>query len=166
MMKETQTNKTTIAMQNSNEKIASALKDLIRINNDRIEGYKTAATETKEQDLKSLFEGFAETSRSNVTELEKLFPSGTNKEIPKDTTVSGKLYRVWMDIKSAVTANDRKAILNSCEFGEDAALKEYNSVLDNKTDLPENILEVIRRQKAKIQEGHDKVKAMRDAIKV
>jgi uncharacterized protein (TIGR02284 family) len=37
------------------------------------------------------------------------------------TTTSGKLFRVWMDIKSAMTGSDRKAIINSCEYGEEAA---------------------------------------------
>jgi uncharacterized protein (TIGR02284 family) len=155
-------------MQNSNEKITSVLKDLIKINNDRVEGYKTAASETKESDLKALFEGFSSQSRTFTSELEKLVPGGITdmKDTTKDTTASGKLYRVWMDIKSALTANDRKAVLSSCEFGEDAALKEYNNALDKKADLPENILEVIRSQKSKIQMGHDKVKSMRDALKV
>jgi len=33
------------------------INDLIIINNDRIEGYKTASDETQEQDLKQLFSG-------------------------------------------------------------------------------------------------------------
>ena len=37
------------------QKTATAVNDLIVINNDRYEGYKTAASETKDSDLKSMF---------------------------------------------------------------------------------------------------------------
>ena len=39
-----------------NEETIDVLNTLITINNDRIEGYETAANETKEQDLKRLVE--------------------------------------------------------------------------------------------------------------
>jgi len=37
------------------QKTIDVVNDLIIINNDRIEGYKTASEETEEQDLKELF---------------------------------------------------------------------------------------------------------------
>ena len=54
-----------------NEKTAEVLNDLIRINNDRIEGYEKAAdeTKTKDTDLQAIFRQMAAESRSYVNDL-------------------------------------------------------------------------------------------------
>jgi uncharacterized protein (TIGR02284 family) len=57
-------------------KTATTIKDLIVINNDRYEGYKTAAEETKDADLKSLFTEFSLQSKGFSQELRKFLPAG------------------------------------------------------------------------------------------
>jgi uncharacterized protein (TIGR02284 family) len=52
-----------------NKKEVDILNNLLTINNDRIEGYETAAKETEEQDLKSLFSQFSVTSTKCKQEL-------------------------------------------------------------------------------------------------
>ncbi len=54
-----------------NEDMVSVLNDLIRINNDRINGYEKAITETKDadDDLKSVFRRMADESRQHKSEL-------------------------------------------------------------------------------------------------
>jgi hypothetical protein len=51
------------------EKTIEALNTLVVINNDRIEGYQTAATETEQKDLKELFLLFQVTSQKCKKEL-------------------------------------------------------------------------------------------------
>ena len=69
-------------------------------------------------------------------------------EATKSTTASGKVFRAWMDFKAALTGKDRKAILSSCEFGEDTALSVYDKVLaDN--DLPSDLIVLVREQREK-----------------
>lgn len=145
-----------------NEKIAEVLNDLIEINNDRIEGYEKAAkeTETEDADLRTLFTDMADESRTYAAEL-KGHVSTTGKEPATDTTKRGKIYRVWMDIKAAITGHDRKAILASCEFGEDAAQRAYDRALEDE-DLTGEVREVINAQKSKLKKSHDKIKRMRD----
>ena len=110
------------------EKTIEALNKLIVINNDRIEGYKTAAGEAKETDLKKLFSDLSQTSvecrKELVAEVTRL--GGAPDEGTKTT---GKFYRAWMDVKSALSGNDRATILDSCEFGEDVALQTYKKIL-------------------------------------
>lgn len=139
-----------------------AINSLIIINNDRSEGYKKAAEESKDTELKSLFNKFSEQSRTFSSELRKFVP-GSEEPDYDETKITGKLFRLWMDIKAAVTSNDRKAILSSCEFGEDAAKNEYKSVLEKSTDIPAEALSVITKQNAEILKSHDQIKAMRDA---
>lgn len=146
------------------EKTATAISDLIIINNDRYEGYKTAAEETKDADLKSLFTDFSNQSKGFSMELRKFIPVTEEQPERNETKNSGKLFRVWMDLKSAVTGNDRKAILSSCEFGEDRAKATYDDVLQHTEDIPAEALAVITKQRAALQKGHDTIKSLRDSI--
>ncbi len=142
------------------EKTISVLNNLIQINNDRIEGYKTASDETKEADLKALFSQFQATSlvinselRSEVTRL-----GGTPTE---DTRITGKFFRVWMDVKAALTGNDRKVILESCEYGEDVAKKTYEDTLENDIEnLSYEQQTMLKDQHTTLVADHDKVKSM------
>lgn len=145
-----------------NQKTISALNKLIEINNDRIEGYETASKETESAELKALFNGLSFTSNSNVTELraEVLRLGGKPEE---GTRVTGKFFRVWMDVKAAFTGNDRHAILSSCEFGEDKALETYEEVLDNGSDLTVEQRAMIVKQQANLRGDHNEVKSLRDA---
>lgn len=144
------------------EKTIEVLNTLITINNDRIEGYETAAKETEEQDLKTLFAQFSSTSQKCkselITEVSNL--GGTAAE---GTLITGKFFRVWMDVKAALTGQDRKAILNSCEYGEDAAKETYEKALENDLEnLNTEQQAMIKTQLALLVADHDKVKVMRD----
>ncbi|MBL7857815.1 MAG: PA2169 family four-helix-bundle protein [Cyclobacteriaceae bacterium] len=147
-----------------NQKAIDALNTLIEINNDRVEGYETASKETEETDLKALFAQLALTSHDCnaelIEEVEQL--GGTPAE---GTKISGKFFRAWMDVKAALTGKDRKAILNSCEYGEDHAVNTYKDVLDNDAaDLTEDQIDMISEQYDLIKSDHDVVKALRDSL--
>jgi uncharacterized protein (TIGR02284 family) len=145
------------------DKSIDILNSLIQINNDRIEGYETASKEADETDLKTLFSHFTETSlkckAELVAEVKRL--GGTPIE---GTTTSGKFFRVWMDIKSAITGSDRKTIVNSCEYGEDVAVETYNDALSHGEDLTPEQLMMIREQHSAIKANHDKIKNLRDVM--
>ncbi|MEI9946971.1 MAG: PA2169 family four-helix-bundle protein [Chitinophagaceae bacterium] len=150
-------------MKSSNEKAAEVLNDLIQINNDRIRGYEKAADETsaKDADLRSLFTDMASESNQYVSEL-TTHVNRKGEEAAEGTTLKGKIYRTWMDVKATFTGKDRKAILAACEYGEDAAQKAYDEAL-KENDLPAEIRELITTQKSSLRKSHDKIKRMRDA---
>ena len=140
-----------------------ALNDLIEINNDRVEGYNKAAVQTKDADLQSLFSKFAAQSNQFANELRELVM--TEGDEPEDgTTFRGKIYRSWMGVKEAFSGNDRKSVLESCEYGEDAAQKAYQSALEE-DDLTTEVRQLLAQQKAILKEAHDKVRNLRDAQK-
>jgi uncharacterized protein (TIGR02284 family) len=148
----------------TNEKTAEVLNDLIQINNDRIQGYEKASKETAagDADLRALFDNMAAESRSYVNELTQHVAISGNE--PADgTTVKGKIYRAWMDVKATFSGKDRKAILASCEYGEDAAQKAYDQALASDAELPTEIRQLIAGQKSSLRKSHDKIKQMRDA---
>ena len=145
------------------EKLANILNDLIRINHDRVVGYEKAIEELKDgdADLKTLFQRYIIESRQYAQELtQEVTRQGGD---PADgTTNSGKIYRVWMDLKAAIAGKDRKTILDNCEFGEDAAQKAYDVALNSDVELEPSLRDLIVRQKATLKVGHDEVKRLRD----
>ena len=147
-----------------NEKSIEVLNTLIQINNGRIEGYETAGKETEEEELKDLFDEFVTTSQKCKQELsrEVILLGGTPTD---DTKLSGKFFRVWMDVKAALTGKDRKAIISSCEYGEDMAQDTYHNVLeDNADDLTSNQRIMVEEQLVLLKADHDTVKEMRDMV--
>ena len=148
----------------SNEKVVDALNNLVQINNDRIEGYERAAKETEDSDLKDLFNQMASKSHMMKSQLSSEVVKRSGKPT-ESTTTSGKAFRVWMDFKAALTGKNRKAILSSCEFGEDAAQDTYQDALKDGTELPTEIVDLISTQKSQLREDHDRVKTLRDSVK-
>lgn len=146
------------------EKTIEVFNSLIVINNDRIEGYKTANEETKETDLKMLFSNLMQTSvdcrKELVAEVTRL--GGT---IDEGTRITGKFFRVWMDVKAALTGNERKTILDSCEYGEDVILETYKKVLiQDHQDTNSKEQDIFNKHYALLKLDHDKVKQLRDEI--
>jgi uncharacterized protein (TIGR02284 family) len=116
------------------------------------------------KDLKTLFAKFSATSQKCKQEL-KSEVTRLGGEPAEGTLVSGKFFRVWMDVKAALTGKDRKVILNSCEYGEDMAKDTYKKVLESDLeDLTPNQQTMIKAQHALLVADHDKVKALRNAL--
>ena len=133
-------------------------------NNDRIEGYNNAADEleAKDMDLQAVFRQMSAESRSYVNDLRKYLVDF--RENPEDdTTFKGKIYRAWMAVKATFTGNDRKSILASCEYGEDAAQKAYETALSSDAELSAEIRQLIMDQKTSLKRSHDSIKKLRDA---
>lgn len=142
------------------EKTIDVLNILIQINNDRFEGYDTAFKETEEQDLKKLCSKFMLTSQKCKEELVEVVTRMGG--IPTEgTKLSGKVFRVWMDLKAIITGNDRQGILGSCEYGENVALETYqNELNDHMQDLRFEHQTMINAQQALLKTDHDIVKSM------
>jgi len=147
-----------------NEKTIEVLNTLIIINNDRMEGYQTASKETEEIELKSLFARFISTSEKCKQELirEVNMLGGV---VAEGTMITGKFFRVWMDVKSAITDKDRQTILSSCEYGEDVAKEAYEDALENHSEhLNAAQQSLITSQKQLLQADRNHVKMLSDAL--
>ncbi|MDQ2719175.1 MAG: PA2169 family four-helix-bundle protein [Bacteroidota bacterium] len=154
-------------MENSNDKLVDVLNDLVQINNDRIEGYQKAIEDTKssESDYDSLFNQMITQSSKYKRELiNEINSRGGNAE-RDSTTNSGKIYRMWMDVKSTFAGKTGKSALELSEFGEDAAQKAYDEALKSSVDMPAQTRELLVTQKDELKHSHDLIKAHRDMEK-
>jgi uncharacterized protein (TIGR02284 family) len=148
-------------MKDTNEKVIKILNDLIETNLDRIKGYETAAGDADDSEVKNLCNSYASQSRGFKVALDTMVRDLGGKPT-ESSSAAGAVYRAWMGVKH--TASDsKKSVLSSCEFGEDAAVKNYEDALDN-DDVPQNVVALIESQYREIVKAHDKVKTMRDSV--
>ena len=124
-------------MSNYSEAI-EAMNDLIQINNDRIAGYERAIEHIRasnDHSGLSSFQKYLDDSRQFIRDLtqEVQQMGGT----PADSsTVGGKVHRFWMDIKNTFSSDEKvkESALESCVFGDDAAIKSYEAALADSTN--------------------------------
>ena len=153
-------------MKNYNDEIVDVLNDLIRINRDRIAGYEKAVENLEEGDavLRTLFYQLSDESQKIKEELASEVRS-LGGEPAEDSTMSGKIYRAWMDVKDTFTGEDAKSALEACEYGEDAAQKAYAQAVEDSREFPDNIQHIIREQKDLLRLSHDLIRNKRDEYK-
>jgi len=148
------------------ESMNEILNDLVMINNDRIAGYEKAKSELSalDIDLKAVFEQMIGQSKGYKEELgQKILGNGGIVE--NDTTSAGKIYRAWMDIKATLTDTDRHSILATCEFGEDAAGRAYESALSSDGLHDAATRQLVAEEQASLKKSHDLIKQQREAHK-
>ncbi len=149
--------KKNLTMENKSTEI---LNDLVLINNDRIVGYEKAVKELKDEDedLKYLFLEMIDESRNYKMALAtEIIAEGNDAQ--SGTTNSGKIYRVWMDVKAMFSGHNRKAILSNCEFGEQAAQNAYKMALDHE-NLPAYLRVMIEEQKYNLSASLNQIKTL------
>ena len=127
--------------QNTNEK----LNRLIDMAEDGKEGYENAAENVKDAAVKSSFLTFARERSVYASELRETVHQLKGDAEDSGGDAKGSMHRIWMNLKSTFTSGDTEAIINACITGEEAAVKEYKSVLDDSL-MPESIKPLIGQQ--------------------
>jgi uncharacterized protein (TIGR02284 family) len=141
-----------------NNDVISTLNNLIEACKDREKGYRTAADAVKNTQFKSLFNKYAQQSAQFASELQsEVHRLGIDPE--KSSSITGAIFRGWMNIKSAVTGGDEDAIISECERGEDAAIGVYKDALN--ASLPTEIQAIVERQYMPIKEGHEHIRKLK-----
>jgi uncharacterized protein (TIGR02284 family) len=148
---------------NTNEKLTEVLNDLIQINNDRVAGYEKAIVSVDASDisLKATFRKMADKSEGYRSALAAAVANLGGKPA-SGTTSLGKIYRAWMEVKNTFTGDDRQSVLDSCEGGEDAALKAYKEALGSDVEMQAETRQLLISQQAELKIAHDMIKQFRD----
>lgn len=138
-------------MERNNQQVIDILNGLVKINNDRITGYHQASQETKAEDLEQLFTSMLNES-VNFSETLAAYIKEMGGEPSVHGTATGAIHQAWIKFKEALTGNDRTALLESCEFGDQAAIEAYETALHNEAiQEHEELKGVLVRQQADIQ---------------
>ena len=145
-------------MENSNKYTIDKLNNLIDMSEDGKEGYENAAENVKDEAMKSSFLLFANERASNTMQLRQIVQQLNGSPEDKGGDSAGTLHRVWMDLKSIFTSGDTDAIINACITGEEAAIKEYKSVLDD-VEVSQSCKPLVGRQLSDIEQALASIKS-------
>jgi uncharacterized protein (TIGR02284 family) len=143
--------------------VISTLNSLIETLKDGQEGFRQAAEAVKDSQLKTLFGEYSLQRAKFAGELQNHVIQLGESEPMTTSSTAGALHRAWINLKSAVTAQDDHAILAECERGEDSAVAEYKKAMDPDSHLSAPLRETVSRQYQDVKSAHDHVKALRDA---
>ncbi len=147
-------------MASTSENIVDTLQELTEFVNDRIEGYERALKESKNAEFQAYYRKLSSQSADFANELNSYIRSyGGDPE--KSTTIKGKFYRQWMDVKAAFTGADENAIIGSNIYGEEWALKAYDDALNSGT-LPPEIRQAVDKQKAASLQAYNELSRMKE----
>ncbi len=149
-------------MNDTNEEIIDQLGKLLTISNDAEEGYKEAADNVDSSEMKTLF---LEQSRQRAGFAQELNQeiSALGGDADNGTSLTADLHRAWINIKSAFSTNDDKAVVQECHRGDQEALNDYNSVLQG-TNLAASTRELLLRQKQSIDTANSTMARMAQVV--
>lgn len=139
--------------------VTAVLNDLVETSKDGERGFRKAAEDAHDTQLKALFVSRAEDCTRGARELQDVVQKLGGKP-ETGGSMSGALRRGWADVKSAVAGRSDYEILAECEKGEDVAKKHYNDALEE--DLPPDVRMVVDRQFQGVIENHDRIRDLRD----
>jgi uncharacterized protein (TIGR02284 family) len=140
----------------------SAVNDLIRINHDRVTGYEKALEGVEDSELEALFRKNLEQSQQNATELRELIHQ-LGGDPANGTTLSGKFYRTWLDLKAKIAGKDTPSVLAACDYGEAVAEKAYREALDDKELIwqDKQVVTLLNRHLKGLIAAHDRITGLR-----
>lgn len=146
-----------------NEEIVDDLNELVKINNDRIQGYMKALEDTKDTQLDHLFNEMIVQSQNFRSQLADHIVriDGHAVTDATSTDIGSKIHRAWIDIKSAISGKDRDAVLSSVTFGETAAVEAYEEAIEE-DHIPAYIKEDLTKQLSQLKEARAKMEALKD----
>ena len=139
--------------------VISVLNDLLESCRDGEYGFKACAENTDSAELKEIFSRHARECNVAAVELEREV-STRGGDPASGGTAAGALHRGWVSVKTALSTQDDKAVLEECERGEDAAVARYRAAL--KATLPFEVRTLVERQAQGAQRNHDEIRALRD----
>ena len=142
--------------------VIDVLKDLVETCFDGEYGFRACAEQAKRADIKTLLMQRAEDCKRGAQQLaDEIHKLGG--KISEGGSAMGAVERGWVAVKTTLSTDDDKAVLEECERGEDNALARYRKAL--KKPLPADVKLVVERQLQGVQRNHDQVKMLRDQFK-
>ncbi|UBZ08457.1 PA2169 family four-helix-bundle protein [Salegentibacter mishustinae] len=143
---------------NYSEKVSGKLNALLEKNNDAEKGYKYAAENAKDPQLKAFFSERAQERYDFSHELEtEIRDFGENPD--KGSSLAGDAHRTWMNLKSSLSSNKDEAAMEEAVRGEQVAADEYEDVLKD-PDIPPTTANLLLKQKNGIVAALNKLKSM------
>lgn len=141
------------------EFIIKKLNDIIEVARDGQEGFKQAAENVHNIDLRMYFNEISLVRGKMVRDLQAQVAQ-LGGEPDQQGTLAGAFHRTWIELKHLVGLDD-ETIISSAETGEATAVKSYEEAL--KEPFPPALLKLLHEQYASIKATHERIKLLKDS---
>jgi len=142
----------------SNDKVASLLNDIARRCRDGEEGYRLAAEDSRDGELKQQLRQLSRERAGMADELDALIRKYGGEPPAKGGTLLGAAHRAFVDVKAALSRDDRRAVLEEVARGESVAEESYDAV--KREELPQDVKDTIGRHHARVRATRDRYRQM------
>ncbi|MBZ9728076.1 PA2169 family four-helix-bundle protein [Salegentibacter sp. JZCK2] len=140
------------------EKLGKSLNELLEKNYDAEKGYKDAAENVKNPQLKAFFSERAQERYDFGHEL-KTEIRNFGESPDKGSSLAGDAHRTWLNLKASLSSDKDESVLEEAIRGEKAAVEEYEEVIKD-PDVPPSTANILLKQKNKIAAALNKLKSM------
>lgn len=145
----------------SNSETAT-LNTLIKTVIDSINGYQESAQAVDNEQFRQLFMQLAQDRQQVLPQLQaEVARLGGNPE--DDGSALAAAHRTLVDLKSAITGRDDKAVLNEVERGEDYIKEKFETALSD-DELSAETRQVVSLAYESVRRGHDRVRDLKHAM--
>lgn len=146
----------------SNDHDISVLNGLIATTLDSADGYAEAAKNARSESLTSLFHSRANERRTAATTLQECVRS-LGGEAEDDGTVLASAHRMFVNLRTSLTKDDNKAVVDEVERGEDHIKHKFEDALKDR-DLSPHAMTVVSNVYASVRSGHDQMHNLKQAM--
>lgn len=148
-------------MSNSDHDI-STLNSLIATTIDSVDGYTEAAKGSQSGRFGALFTSRASERRQVASRLQQEVTRLGGKPEDDGTALAGA-HRVFLNLKSMVTGQDEKAIINEVEAGEDHIKAKFEDAIRD-TEVSPAVRAIIEEAYVSVKDGHDEMRDLKHAM--
>lgn len=138
------------------------LNGLIATTIDSVDGYQEAAKDSENSRFTPMFTSRAHERRQVASDLQaEVTRLGGNPE--DDGTILAGAHRAFVNLKSAVTGKDDKAIVNEVERGEDHIKAKFEDAMKDDELSPET-KSAIGAAWVSVKAGHDEMRDLKHSL--
>ncbi len=135
-------------------------KELVETLKDGERGFASAADKLRDSDHPAWATTLGRLSEQRAEFCREIVDLGAeyHDDVDESGSVAAALHRGWISLKDALSGDDAGSVLAAVVTGEDHAVSEYESALQQ--DLSAGFREVVTRQHAAIVAARDDVKGL------
>ncbi|MFM7027865.1 MAG: PA2169 family four-helix-bundle protein [Chakrabartia sp.] len=138
------------------------LNSLVMTTIDSVNGYREAATNSSNEQFRSIFAARADEREEIVRDLQAHVRElgGTPED---DGSALAGAHRFMLDVRDALTGRDDQAVIAEVERGEDHIKRKYEAALED-TDVSPHVRDLVQRSFRSVKEGHDQMRDLKHGV--
>ncbi len=141
-----------------NQHICKVLQPLIQANLDSREGFRQAAEQAREAELRAAFSLQGSMREDFARDLQQLQYIYGQREVDDGISVTGALHRAWVGLKTALSSQDDQILIEEVCKEEASTYQLYRETLDTETALSDDLRAQLSSQSLAILQSLDQLR--------